>query len=72
MKNLKGFTLVEFVIVIVIVGILSIIAIPIYRSYVEKTRIAQKSADIEKPTAEEILLEKVQDDSNDKINDKSK
>ena len=35
-KNKKGFTLVELVIVIVIVGILSIISVPIYRGYVEK------------------------------------
>jgi prepilin-type N-terminal cleavage/methylation domain-containing protein len=36
MKSKKGFTLVELVIVIVIVGILSIISVPIYRGYVEK------------------------------------
>ena len=35
-ENKKGFTLVELVIVIVIVGILSIISVPIYRGYVEK------------------------------------
>ncbi|WP_372518675.1 prepilin-type N-terminal cleavage/methylation domain-containing protein [Candidatus Ruminimicrobiellum ovillum] len=35
-KAKKGFTLVELVIVIVIVGILSIISVPIYRGYVEK------------------------------------
>ena len=35
-KSKKGFTLVELVIVIVIVGILSIISVPIYRGYVEK------------------------------------
>ena len=34
--NKKGFTLVELVIVIVIVGILSIISVPVYRGYVEK------------------------------------
>ncbi len=32
----KGFTLVELVIVIIIVGILSIISVPVYRGYVEK------------------------------------
>ncbi len=32
----KGFTLVELVIVIVIVGILSIVAVPIYRGYTRK------------------------------------
>ncbi len=35
-KTKKGFTLVELVIVIVIVGILSVISVPIYRGYVEK------------------------------------
>ena len=35
-ESKKGFTLVELVIVIVIVGILSIISVPIYRGYVEK------------------------------------
>lgn len=37
MNNIKGFTLVELVIVIVIVGILSIVAVPIYRSYTRKS-----------------------------------
>ncbi len=36
MKIEKGFTLVELVIVIVIVGILSIVAVPIYRGYTRK------------------------------------
>ena len=34
--NRQGFTLVELVIVIIIVGILSIVAVPIYRSYTLK------------------------------------
>ena len=33
----KGFTLVELVIVIVIIGILSIVAVPIYNGYVKKS-----------------------------------
>lgn len=36
MKKTKGFTLVELIIVIVIVGILSIVAVPIYRGYTKK------------------------------------
>ena len=34
--NKKGFTLIELIIVIVIVGILSVIAVPVYRGYIEK------------------------------------
>ena len=37
MKNKKGFTLVEVVITIVVVGILSMVSVPIYRNYVTKT-----------------------------------
>ena len=37
MKKNNGFTLVELVIVIVIVGILSIVAVPIYRGYTRKS-----------------------------------
>ena len=34
----KGFTLVELVIVIIIVGILSIVAVPIYRGYTDRAK----------------------------------
>ena len=40
-KTKKGFTLVELVIVIVIVGILSVISVPIYRGYVEKAKMTE-------------------------------
>ena len=40
-KNKNGFTLVELVIVIVIVGILSVISVPIYRGYVEKAMMTE-------------------------------
>ncbi len=41
MKNLKGFTLVELVITIAIVIILSVISVPIYRGYVDKSKMAE-------------------------------
>ncbi len=40
-KQKKGFTLVELIIVTVIIGILSIISLPIYQSYVEKARFTE-------------------------------
>lgn len=33
-KNKKGFTLVELIIVIVIIGILSLVSVPVYRKYI--------------------------------------
>lgn len=44
MKKTKGFTLVELVIVIVIVGILSIVAVPIYRGYTRKAMASEGRA----------------------------
>ena len=40
-KNHNGFTLVELVIVIAIVIILSVISVPIYRGYVDKSKMAE-------------------------------
>ena len=44
MKKAKGFTLVELVIVIVIVGILSVVAVPIYRGYTRKAMATEGKA----------------------------
>ena len=43
-KLIHGFTLVELVITIVIVGILSLVAVPIYRNYVRKSMGTEASA----------------------------
>jgi len=44
MRKAKGFTLVELVIVIVIVGILSIVAVPLYRGYTRKAMATEGKA----------------------------
>ncbi len=44
MRLMKGFTLVELVITIVIVGILSLVAVPIYRNYVRRAMGSEASA----------------------------
>ncbi len=40
-KKVKGFTLVELVVVIAIVIILSVISVPIYRAYVDKAKTSE-------------------------------
>ncbi|MDD3065786.1 MAG: prepilin-type N-terminal cleavage/methylation domain-containing protein [Endomicrobiaceae bacterium] len=44
MKSTKGFTLVELVIVIVIVGILSVVAVPVYKGYTKKAMATEGKA----------------------------
>ncbi|MCK4590884.1 MAG: prepilin-type N-terminal cleavage/methylation domain-containing protein, partial [Candidatus Latescibacteria bacterium] len=43
-RDQKGFTLVELMIVVVIVGILAAVAIPMYRGSVEKARASEAEA----------------------------
>ena len=40
-KKQKGFTLIELVITVVIVGILSLVSVPIYQYYVERARLTE-------------------------------
>ncbi len=44
MKKKSGFTLIELVVVLVIIGILSIVAVPMYRGYVSRAMAAEGRA----------------------------
>ncbi len=43
-ENQRGFTLVEMMVVIIIVGILAAVAVPLYTGYVEKSKITEATS----------------------------
>jgi prepilin-type N-terminal cleavage/methylation domain-containing protein len=59
MKKSAGFTLVEFIIVLVMIGILGVIAIPIYKSRTVKNEALKVDAYEE---SQEMTLEKALED----------
>ena len=44
LKDQKGFTMVELMVVIIIVGILAAIAVPLYTGYVERARVTEATS----------------------------
>jgi type IV pilus assembly protein PilA len=63
LKKNKGFTLIELMITVAIIGILSSIALPSYQNYVAKSSVAAAIADLKpEKTKIEIALNESRDD----------
>ncbi len=59
MRRVKGFTLIEVVVVMVIVALLSIISVPLYKGHVRKARFAEGYTLANRLLKEEKLFYKI-------------
>ncbi|WP_318433438.1 pilin [Photobacterium leiognathi] len=55
MKKQQGFTLIELMIVVAVIGVLSAIAIPMYQDYIKKSEVASGLATLKPLTTEAEL-----------------
>ncbi|MEC6883504.1 pilin [Photobacterium piscicola] len=55
MKKQQGFTLIELMIVVAVIGVLSAIAIPMYKDYIKKSEVASALATLKPLTTEAEL-----------------
>ncbi len=46
LKNQKGFTLIELIVVVIIVGILASVAVPLYTGYIKRAKISEATSSI--------------------------